>query len=197
MKITSRFGSLFYHLKNLGRLGIKCGVLIGLTCLVISCGFRLRGFNDIPRWLDNIAITIQDAHRDLGPTLKDQLESYRIRVNPNPAKADYVLIIESDGVKQQITNVSASTVPRQYLLIYFAQFSLVKAKGGLIIPLTNVSVTRHLTINNNRILGSNFEEMQLLTEMRRDAAMQIINRLSRENKNHPALKPGESALSEK
>ncbi len=166
-------------------MSIKRHLLIVLIALLSGCGFHLRGFNDMPRWLNNIAITIQDAHRDLGPVLKNQLDSYNIRVNPNPSEADYLLIVEMDGIKQQITNVSASTVPRQYLLIYFAQFTLVKKKGGVIIPSTQVSVTRQLTVNNNRILGSNFEEMQLTMEMRRDAAMQIINRLSRE-KNIPA-----------
>ncbi len=187
MKIPFLPGNLFNPLSTASRRIINCFLLIGLVTTITSCGFHLRGFNDIPRWLDNIAITIQNAHRDLGPALKDQLQAYNIRVNPNAAQANYVLIVESDAIKQQITNVSASTVPRQYLLIYSAQFSLIQAKGGIVIPSSLVSVTRYLTINNNRILGSNFEETQLLTEMRRDAAMQIINRLSRENKNHPVI----------
>lgn len=136
----------------------------------------------MPSWINNIAIVIQDAHRDLGPPLKEQLQAYNINVNPDVTKADYLLIIESDGIQQQITNVSASTAPRQYLLIYDVKFTLVKTKGRVIIPSVGVSVTRQLTINNNRILGSNFEEAQLSAEMRRDAATQIINRISRENK---------------
>lgn len=150
--------------------------------LLMGCGFHLRGFVDMPNWLSNVSIVIQNAHRDLGPLLKDQLEAYKIYVNPDPTKANYLLIIESDGIQQQMTNVSASTAPRQYLLIYDVQFTLVKVKGGVIIPPTHVSVTRQLTINSDRILGSNSEETLLSTEMRRDAAMQIINRLSRENK---------------
>ncbi|MBA2652626.1 MAG: hypothetical protein H0U73_10225 [Tatlockia sp.] len=157
-----------------------------LAFLVAGCGFHLRGFNDMPQWLNNVAISIQHAHRDLGPTIKEQLESYKIKVNPNPTEADYVLVIESDGIQQQTTNVSASTTPRQYLLIYDVKFSLVKVKGAVVIPSTHVSVSRQLTVNNDRILGSNFEEMQLTTEMRREAAMQIMNRLSR-YKSLPAI----------
>ncbi|WP_051555090.1 LPS assembly lipoprotein LptE [Legionella fairfieldensis] len=149
--------------------------------LLTGCGFHLRGFVDMPAWLNNVAIVIQNAHRDLGPLLKDQLESYNIKVNPNPGQASYLLIIESDSIQQQMTNVSASTAPRQYLLIYDVQFTVVKVKGNTIIPSSHVSVTRQLTVNNNRILGSNSEEAQLLSEMRRDAAMQIMNQLGREN----------------
>lgn len=147
-----------------------------------GCGFHLRGFVDMPNWLDRVAIVIENAHRDLGPPLKNQLEAYKIRVVPEPALADYLLIIESDGIQQQMTNVGASTAPRQYLLIYDVRFTLVKVKGGTIVPSTHVSVTRQLTINSDRILGSNSEETLIASEMRRDAAMQIINRLSRENK---------------
>lgn len=168
---------------------MKRFLLVFFIVFLSGCGFHLRGFNDMPRWLNNVSIIIQSAHRDMGPIIKDQLEGYNIRVNTNAAQADYLLIIESDAIQQQITNISASTAPRQYLLIYAVQFKLVKAKGSVIIPSSFVSVTRQLTVNNNRILGSNSEEMLLSAEMRRDAAMQIINRLSRENKSLPLAIP--------
>lgn len=153
--------------------------------LLTACGFHLRGMADMPPWLNNVSIVIQNAHRDLGPLIKNQLESYNIEVNPDPARADYLLIIQSDGIQQQMTNVSASTAPRQYLLIYDVQFNLVKRKGAVIIPNNRVIVTRQLTINSDRILGSNSEETLLSSEMRRDAAMQIINRLNREKIKSP------------
>ncbi|KTD26174.1 MULTISPECIES: LPS assembly lipoprotein LptE [Legionella] len=164
---------------------LKHYFIIAITALLIGCGFHLRGLNDMPAWLNghSMAIVIENAHRDLGPMLKDQLESYKVRVMPNPTQADYVLIIEADGIQQQITSVAASTAPRQYQLIYDVQFTVVKAKGGVIIPSTRVFVTRQLTVNSNRILGSNLEEAQISYEMRREAAMQIMNRVGRGSKN--------------
>lgn len=159
-----------------------------LLCLLISflasCGFHLRGTADLPSWLNNIAIVINDAHEDLDTLLKNQLEGYNISVIDNPAQANYLLIIEKDSYKQEITNVSASTAPRQYLLIYEAQFSLVQVKGRPIISSSRVFVTRQITINNDRILGSDAEETLLKNEMRADAAMQIVNRLSQAKNNY-------------
>ena len=157
-------------------------IFIVFLVLLNGCGFHLRGFSDMPGWLNNVAIIIENAHRDLGPTLKNQLEAYGIHVNSDPLHADYLLVIESDGIQQQVTNVAASTAPRQYLLIYDVQFSLLGAKKNLLIPPSHVAVTRQLTINNDRILGSNSEETLISTEMRREAAMKLINRLSRETK---------------
>lgn len=149
-----------------------------ISALLAGCGFHLRGMADLPPWLHHIAIVIQNAHRDLEPRLKDQLQAYNITVDTNATQAAYLLIIEKDNYLQQITNVSASTAPRQYQLIYDVQFTLIEAKGKTIIPSTHVFVTRQLTVNNDRILGSDSEESLLKSEMRRDAAMQIINRLS-------------------
>lgn len=164
---------------------LKQSLIVFISLILCSCGFHLRGLNDMPSWLNSVAIVIENAHRDLGPMLKEQLEAYKIRVVPDPTQADYLLIIKADGIQQQMTSVAASTAPRQYLLIYDAQFSLVKTKGEEIIPSGRVYITRQLTVNNDRILGSNFEETQISYEMRRDAAMQIINRIARETKKLP------------
>ena len=147
--------------------------------LLTACGFHLRGMVDMPPWLNNVALVIQNGHLDLGPLLKERLQAYNIRVNPLPTQADYLLVIERDSKQQQITNVGASTAPRQYLLIYDLQFTLLGPKGKVIIPSSNISVTRQLTVNNDRILGSDAEEILLASEMRREAVMQTINRLSR------------------
>ncbi|MDP1601694.1 MAG: LPS assembly lipoprotein LptE [Legionella sp.] len=151
-----------------------------MVICITGCGFKLRGLADMPAWLNNIAIIVQEAHRDLVPMLKDQLEGYGVRIIPDPAHADYLLIIENDNTQQQITSISASTTPRQYQIIYTVHFSLIsKLTGKPIISSAHVLVTRQLTVNNDRILGSDSEGSTIHTEMRRDAVMQIINRISR------------------
>ena len=113
------------------------------------------------------------------PLLKEQLRAYKIRINPDPARADYILIIEQDSLQQKITSVSASTTPRQYQLLYSVVYSLVKRKAAPIVSSRLIAVTRQLTVNNNRILGSDSEESMITRDMREDAVMQIISRLGR------------------
>jgi LPS-assembly lipoprotein len=150
-----------------------------MLLLLVGCGFHLRGMIDIPPWLNNVYIVIQQANRDLGPLLSNQLQAYKVQVNPDPASAKYWLIIESDNIQRNITSVSSSTTPRQYQLIYTVNFKFQQNKGKEIIPPNQIVVTRQITINGDRILGSNDEEALLISEMRRDAAIQIINRISR------------------
>lgn len=135
----------------------------------------------MPHWLNHVTVILEHAHRDLAKNLIDSLKSYDLDVPTDPALAKYWLIIVQDNLQQNISSVSSNTTSRQYELIYTVQFKLVKARGEEIIPLKNISITRQATVNNNRILGSNQEEELLLHEMRHDAAIQIINRISRYN----------------
>lgn len=150
-----------------------------LTLFLTACGFHLRGLIDIPKWLTNVAIISKVDNKELKSILKSQLEGYKISVNPNPATANYWLIINKTNFQQQIVSIGASTNPRQYQLILTIEFMLQSAKGQIIKPLRVVSVSRQLTVNNDRILGSNDEEAVLISEMRKEAVTQIINRLSK------------------
>ena len=132
----------------------------------------------MPRWLNHIAVIIDHAHRDLGPYLTDDLESYNLIVDSSPEKAQYWLVIEQDNLQERIDSVSSSTTPRQYELTYTVQFKLMHAKGAEIFSSTQISVTRQATINSDRILGSTQEEALLIDEMRHEAAIQIMNQVS-------------------
>ncbi|WP_419421000.1 LPS assembly lipoprotein LptE [Legionella sp. D16C41] len=157
---------------------IKRLILFLLIFSITGCGFKLRGFTEMPIGLTNVAIIIRSTQHDLAPMLKDNLQGYGIRVVDNPTQANYLLILEKDSMQQQITSVSASTNPRQYLLIYTAQYSLVKVGGEQVIMSRTVMSNRQFTVNNNRILGSDSEEIMLYREMRQDAVRQIMSQLS-------------------
>ncbi len=155
--------------------------LLTLTMLVSGCGFHLRGMVDMPAWLKNVAIIVPQAHRELASLLTDQLLAYNVNISTDPAIADYWLIIEDDNTQQQIASISSSTTPRQYQLIYTLHFKLQRAKGKDIMSSNQIVVTRQVTINGDRILGSNKEEELLKAEMKKDAVIQLINRISRKS----------------
>lgn len=151
-----------------------------LALLLSACGFHLRGVVDIPKWLNNVAVISQEADKQFTPMLRANLESYKIRVNPEPMDAAYWIVIKKINLEQNIVSIGASTNPRQYQLVLTVSFMLQTRKGEVLKPVRQVTVYRQLTVNNDRILGSNQEEALLINEMRQDAVIQIINRLSHE-----------------
>jgi LPS-assembly lipoprotein len=157
----------------------KSYILLILTLLLSACGFHLRGLIDVPKWLNNISVISKDGNEELISILKSQLEGYKIGVNPDPALAKYWLVISKTAFQQQIVSIGASTNPRQYQLLLTIEFMLQTSKGQIIKPPKQITISRQLTVNSDRILGSNDEETILISEMKKEAAIQLINRLSR------------------
>jgi len=136
---------------------------------------------DVPVWLNNVAITGEAATVPFDTMLKSYLEAYHIRVTSDLPTASYWILINHMDYRQQIVSIGASTNPRQYQLILTIDFMLQDRKGRVISPPRQVVATRQLTINNDRILGSNAEEDEFIREMRQDAIVQILNILCKSN----------------
>lgn len=154
----------------------KCWYL--LCFALIGCGFHLRGMLDIPHGLDSIYIVSQSSFYDISAVLKERFADYHIAVLQVPSGAHYLLTIEQDTLQENIVSVSSSTSARQYQLIETVRFKLETPHGKVVIPSVSLVATRQLTVNSDRILGSNHEEAILRKEMRQDIAEQMLNRMS-------------------
>lgn len=159
---------------------IKSYRLIGLSIifLLVGCGFHLRGMIAIPPWLNHVALINQEEHTVLAAMIKQQFEDNHVKVQ-SASDAPYWLILYNETLQEQIVSVSSSSTPRQYQLIYMVQFKLQTRQGGELLPLNQVMVTRQLTVNNDRILSNDSQQAIIKREMQREAAVQILNRLSR------------------
>jgi LPS-assembly lipoprotein len=155
--------------------------------MLAGCGFHLRGVQSLPSWLNKVSVITTHVSPEWGPIMKRQLQLAHVMIVDDPTEAPYWLTIQNERMQQNISSISSGSSPRQYQLTYHVQFTLQRAKGTELIAPSTIVVTRLLTINNDRILGSHDEEEQLKQEMRRDAAVQILYRL--EPMPHTLLSP--------
>jgi LPS-assembly lipoprotein len=156
----------------------RVSAVLILLFLLEACGFKLRGTAEIPKWLNHVALITNDGNQTLFPALIRQLETNDIVISAEPSKAKYWLVLEHTNQSQQISGVAASTSPRQYQLLLSVDFTLKTPKGEIVKGPSHLVVMRQLTVNNDRILGSDGETRLILDEMQRDLALQILNRLS-------------------
>ncbi|KTD03493.1 LPS assembly lipoprotein LptE [Fluoribacter gormanii] len=157
---------------------LRCMVPLLMLLLLSSCGFHLRGMSNIPNWLNNVAIISENNDKQFVSILQSRLEGSKIDVNPDPSQAKYWLIIDEVSLNQQIISIGASTNPRQYTITLTVAFVLKARSGQIADTPEKIYVSRELTLNNDRILGSKDEESILIGEMKQDAVTQIIYRLS-------------------
>lgn len=156
----------------------RISTVLILLFFLQGCGFKLRGNAEIPKWLNHVALIAEDGNQTLFAPLIRQLEANQITISTLPSKAKYWLVLEHTTQTQQIAGVAASTNPRQYQLILSVDFTLKTSKGVVVKGPSHLTVMRQLTVNNDRILGSDGESRLILDEMQRDLALQILNRLS-------------------
>jgi len=112
----------------------------------------------------------------VGSILKRRLLQDGIHLNENDPP--YRLTIHQEQIQRNILSISSGSSSRQYQLLYQLYFSFEKIKGPILLDHTSVLASRFVTINNDRILGSNDEEEHIIDDMRRDAALQIIQRIN-------------------
>jgi len=153
--------------------------IIGLS--MCGCGFHLRGIIDLPPWLENVSIIIEQANRDLGPMLVHQLALYHVHVSPDPKQARYWIVIEKDQTDEQTASISSNTSTRQFQLVYTLWYRVQTASGEEIIAARAITINRQLTVNSNRVLGSNNEEDQIKLEMQKEAITQMLAQISHTN----------------
>lgn len=152
-----------------------------LSLALSACGFHLRGMLDIPAWFNNVAIVSKENDKEFIAILKTQLEGYNIHVHSDPAHAEYWLVINRELIQRRIISVGASTNPRQFSLELIIEFMLQARKGQIVKAPKQIQISRQITINNDRILGSTDEEAILISEMKQDAVIQMINQLQHRN----------------
>lgn len=154
-----------------------------LICLsLMGCGYHLRGNINFPQWFKTVSISGSPKSHVIIQMLESRLSGYGIRIFPrNRRDAAYTLTIQEELQREDISTVSSTTIPRQYQLNYLVRFTLSKSTNGdVLVPSTVIRISRQLTVNNNRILGSDNEELLLQEEMRNDAVTQIMSRLGQQ-----------------
>lgn len=152
--------------------------LLTLVLFLSACGFHLRGTDFVPQWLNHVAIISENNDKQLITILQSRLEGANVKINSDSSRAPYWLIVNEVNLQQQLISVGASTNPRQYTLTLTVTFMLQERTGKIIQTPSNIYVSRQLTLNNDRILGSKEEESILIGEMKQDAVTQMIYRLN-------------------
>lgn len=160
----------------------------GLLCLIMSlsqCGFHLRGLTNLPPSFQQVYIVAPADARQLQAEIDSQLQAYNVSKAKDMQRAHYQITIDNIFFQRQISNISSSTTPRQYQLIYNIKYHVMNSQGEVIIPNGLVNTTRLVSMNNERLLGSNYEQDFFLHEMQQEAAVQIVSAIGHYFQQHP------------
>jgi LPS-assembly lipoprotein len=164
---------------------VKLTFLLFISLLVLSCGFHLRGSEDLSSVLPEVTVSGVNNHSDLGRELIRSLAVAKVDVlNEVPV----ILNVTKDSFSKRVLSVDSAGRANQYELRYDVSFELlneVKDKKEIItlIPVQNITERREYLFDADLILAKENEENRLKNNMRQAAILQLIRRLKFSLKN--------------
>ena len=154
--------------------------LAALSLLIVSCGFHLRGVGGgatLPASLSSVRVVPSSAAANdpFTVAVREALVQAGAKIVSTTDAPAVVLLGEQ--VETRVASVSTTTAKAsEYLLLYSAGFRL---DGPQSIAAQTIRLQRSYSFNPTQVLAREQQQQQLLRDMRRDAAQQIVRRLAR------------------
>ena len=169
---------------------VKYTILFSLSFLIISCGFHLRGNQDLSLVLPEVKIVGVNQHSELGRELIGALNNSKVTVLDESAT---VLKITLNNLSKRVLSLDSAGRANQYELSYKLSFSLQKMmqsdeKKQLLVDLIapqNINEKREYLFDANFVLATSDEESRLNNDMRQAAILQLLRRLKFSLKSKP------------
>ena len=146
-----------------------------LAALLSACGFALRGQYLLPF---NSVFVSTPGGSVVASELKRELANVPTTVMPSPKDADAQLNIIEDRRDRQILTLSSAGRVREYDLKLRVVYQLIDGKGSVLIPTSEIQLSRILSYDDSRIIAKQQEEALLYQDMERDAVAQILRRMT-------------------
>lgn len=110
--------------------------------------------------------------------IRRELANIPTKLMVSAKDADAQLNILEDRRDRQILSLSAAGRVREYELKIRVTYQLIDSKGSVLIPTSEIQLSRILSYDDSRIIAKQQEEALLYQDMERDAAGQILRRMT-------------------
>lgn len=158
----------------------RCIAVASLSLAVAAltgCGLRLQGREATPQAFASAFIEAQDAQSDFVQALSRSLSVSGVRLERDRARAEAIVRISHDEVKERVLSVSARNIPREYELTYRVEFSVQKGEVELLAP-REASLSRDFTFDETILLAKEREQRVLEDALARDLAAIVMRQLA-------------------
>jgi LPS-assembly lipoprotein len=148
-----------------------------LASLLGGCGFHLRGSVELPQGIDSVYL--RGGSELLRTEVGEYLKVAGATLVNRPEDADAILAFGGEAFEQRLLAVDPNTgKEREFEISYAVTFGLRDPSGQPIVADQSITLLRDYVFDADQVIGKSREQAVLREEMRRDAAEQILGRLS-------------------
>lgn len=182
----SSFGTIAVARRSLAALGtaaLRGSTLLLIMLIAVGCGFHLRGQGQalLPPSLTQLRLATPGADPNgvLVAAVRQNLGAQpHLKLVDDTAAP--VLSLVREHVESQVLSVRTTTAKAaEYQLRYTVEFDVRDGAGQPLLALQRLRLTRDYTFDPAQVLAKEHEERELLRDMARDAANQIVRRMGR------------------
>jgi LPS-assembly lipoprotein len=141
-----------------------------------GCGFQLRQTPPLP--MRSIALVGFGKTSALATALKLELERAGVALRDNPALAETVFDALGDAREKTVAASTAAGQVREVQLRVRLRFRVASPDGRLLLPPSDLLLTRDMSYNETAALAKQQEELTLYRAMEDDIVAQVLRRLS-------------------
>lgn len=176
--------------KRKGLVALRAAVFFSLFPFLfslMSCGFHLRGASSVtlPPELAVMRVTMGGpaAYPPLLVEVRNALHALgKVRLTDDVSAAVPVLHLHSENLASQVLAIDSSGRVSAYLLDYRVDFTLEGPDKQPLLRRQSVKLQREYQFDRLAVLATEKQSEFLHNEMRRDAAQQILRRLTSLNR---------------
>lgn len=151
--------------------------LLGVTCSLVGCGFRLAGSEPLPPMMAHPYLSVKDPYTDFAREFERRLKSNDAHLMPNMEGASAIIEVTQDQVVQRVLSVSAANIPTEYQLTYTVTFG-VKEGTQEILPAKKIQLSRDFSFAENALLAKEHEADILRGQMAIDLVSIVMRQLN-------------------
>ena len=170
-------------------LRLLTAVLIAAT--LAACGFHLRGAGSAGLPYRTMYISLPDTS-EVSIWLQRYIRSTgNTDIVADAQSAEAIFQQIGDSRQKTILSVNAQGRVRGYRLQLTYTFRVVNAKGQILVPDNEISLSRDITYDDSNVLAKDLEEGLLWRDMNNDLVNQIMRRLSMIKPKNPDVETDE------
>ncbi len=152
-------------------------VLTTLLCILMlaGCGFKLR--NTASLAFNTLYIQAPTGSLFANQFRRAVTAGSTTRIVNTAREAEATLVVINELREKSILSLSSSGRVREFQLRYRMSYRMVDNKAAETIPVTEITMTRDFSFNDQDTLSKESEEALLFGEMQNDAVQQLVRRL--------------------
>ncbi|MBT0586527.1 LPS-assembly lipoprotein LptE [Alteromonas oceanisediminis] len=159
---------------------LRYWLIIACCCVTVSCGFALRGSQQLPPHIQQVEVRSLSSHDLQARAIAQRLGIYQLdytrAAKPSELSQTVILELQPENLDRRLLSVFRTGQVAEYELIYRIDYR-VTFPGYAPIEST-VEVLREYQDDPDQVLAKSRELDLILSEMRADAADRIIRLMS-------------------